>query len=140
MVAGLSDRWKGASGWLFFAFTMATISFGAPAAAGQQPAQQTDQLEQQVQQLKQQYEATTHDLEQRIAALEQQIQTQKEENAKAVETEKEKQKEEIHPPHHSNGNGVKHLPLDLPIELPLIKPPEVEEKVLEAERHHLNGK
>lgn len=53
---------------------------------------------------------------------------------------KEKQKEEIHPPHHSNGNGVKHLPLDLPLELPLVKPAEVEEKILEAERHHLNGK
>ena len=47
---------------------------------------------------------------------------------------KEKPKEETSVPHKTNGAKP-----DLPIEVPLIKPAEVEEKVLEIERH-LNGK
>jgi 3-oxoacyl-[acyl-carrier-protein] synthase-3 len=51
----------------------------------------------------------------------------------------EKQKEEVSQPHRNNGNGVKPPSIDLPSELPLIKPAEIEEKVLEVERP-LNGK
>ena len=86
MVAGPASLWKASLRWLIF--SIAIISLGPLAAAGQQ-GQQTDQLEQQVQELKQQYQATTHDLEQRIAALEQQIEKQKDENAKAIEKQKE---------------------------------------------------
>lgn len=50
---------------------------------------------------------------------------------------KEKQKEEISQPH--KGNGVKPIPLDLPTELPIIKPVGPEERVMEIERP-LNGK
>jgi 3-oxoacyl-[acyl-carrier-protein] synthase-3 len=51
----------------------------------------------------------------------------------------EKQKEEVGPPRRNNGNGVKSPSIDLPTELPLIRPAEIEEKVLEVERP-LNGK
>jgi 3-oxoacyl-[acyl-carrier-protein] synthase-3 len=49
---------------------------------------------------------------------------------------KEKPKEEISQPYKTNGKPPR---LDLPAELPLIKPPETEEQVLEVERP-LNGK
>lgn len=57
---------------------------------------------------------------------------------------KEKHKEEIEQPqieqpHRSNGNGVKPLPLDVPTELPVIKPIETPERAIEIERP-LNGK
>jgi 3-oxoacyl-[acyl-carrier-protein] synthase-3 len=51
----------------------------------------------------------------------------------------EKQKEEVSQPHRNNGHGVKPPAIDLPTELPLIRPAEIEEKVLEVERP-LNGK
>ncbi|HXV44014.1 MAG TPA: 3-oxoacyl-[acyl-carrier-protein] synthase III C-terminal domain-containing protein, partial [Anaerolineae bacterium] len=51
----------------------------------------------------------------------------------------EKQKKEVSQPHRNNGNGVKPPSTDLPSELPLIRPADIEEKVLEVERP-LNGK
>jgi 3-oxoacyl-[acyl-carrier-protein] synthase-3 len=50
---------------------------------------------------------------------------------------KEKPKEEIGQPYKTN--GVNPMPRDFPTELPVIKPIEQEERVLEIE-HHLNGK
>jgi 3-oxoacyl-[acyl-carrier-protein] synthase-3 len=50
---------------------------------------------------------------------------------------KEKHKEEISQPH--KGNGLKPLSIDLPAELPLIRPADIEERILEIERP-LNGK
>jgi 3-oxoacyl-[acyl-carrier-protein] synthase-3 len=50
---------------------------------------------------------------------------------------KEKQKEEIGQPH--KGNGVKPTPVEVPTKLPVIKPVEPEERVMEIERP-LNGK
>lgn len=52
---------------------------------------------------------------------------------------REKQKEEIEQPHRSNGHGPKILPLDVPTELPAVKPVETPERVMEIERP-LNGK
>ncbi|MBE7555094.1 MAG: ketoacyl-ACP synthase III [Anaerolineales bacterium] len=51
--------------------------------------------------------------------------------------QKEKQKEEISQP--QKGNGVKPTPVELPTKLPVIKPVEPEERVMEIERP-LNGK
>jgi 3-oxoacyl-[acyl-carrier-protein] synthase III len=50
---------------------------------------------------------------------------------------KEKHKEEVGHPHKSN--GVKPSSIDLPIEIPFIRPADIEERVLETERP-LNGK
>jgi 3-oxoacyl-[acyl-carrier-protein] synthase-3 len=50
---------------------------------------------------------------------------------------KEKHKEEVSHPHKSN--GVKPSSIDLPTEIPFIRPADIEERVLETERP-LNGK
>jgi 3-oxoacyl-[acyl-carrier-protein] synthase-3 len=50
---------------------------------------------------------------------------------------KEKQNEEVGQPHKSN--GVKPSSIDLPTEIPFIRPADIEERVLETERP-LNGK